>query len=170
MLSLDDPEWSRLSHAYGLAADIPELLRQADLPAHSAIRGEEPWEALWSSLCHQGDVYSASYAAVPHLIATAGKTAGPVAFDFFLLPASIEVARINGRGPEMPPSLSDDYFSALTAIMDCVSRHSGEPWSQDMMISVAAAQAVSKRRYALAEAIMTLDDDLIARINRGEWD
>ncbi|OYY64375.1 MAG: hypothetical protein B7Y49_09860, partial [Sphingomonas sp. 28-62-11] len=28
MIALDDPRWERLSHAYGSAADIPELLRQ----------------------------------------------------------------------------------------------------------------------------------------------
>lgn len=28
MLDLDDPYWQKLSHAYGSAADIPELLRQ----------------------------------------------------------------------------------------------------------------------------------------------
>jgi hypothetical protein len=58
MLSLDSPRWADLTHAYGVASDIPELLRQLhSLPDSS---GEsEPWFNLWSALAHQGDVYPA---------------------------------------------------------------------------------------------------------------
>ncbi|KAB1978649.1 hypothetical protein [Streptomyces triticiradicis] len=55
-------DWSRLHHAYGTAEDIPGLL--------DAVRPDpkDPgWDALWSRLCHQGTVYSASYAALPAL-------------------------------------------------------------------------------------------------------
>lgn len=68
MIELGDPRWEKLSHAYGSAADIPELLRQLAGATGPKIRYDsEPWFTLWSSLCHQGDVYDASYAALPHL-------------------------------------------------------------------------------------------------------
>jgi hypothetical protein len=67
MLSLDSPHWRELQHAYGSAADIPPLLRALESLPPSAGR-EEPWFTLWSALAHQGDVYSASFAAVPHVI------------------------------------------------------------------------------------------------------
>ncbi|GLY15194.1 hypothetical protein Kisp01_22090 [Kineosporia sp. NBRC 101677] len=61
-------DWSRLTHAYGPADDIPALLKQL---------GEQPraelWNDLWSALCHQGGVYDASFAALPWL---AGQAAG----------------------------------------------------------------------------------------------
>jgi hypothetical protein len=65
-LSLDDTRgWADLKHAYGSAGDIPHLMQQ--LLALSASSGrDEPWFSPWSALAHQGDVYSASFAAVPH--------------------------------------------------------------------------------------------------------
>jgi len=72
MLDLDDPRWSDLTHAYGKASDIPDLLRQLDkLPL--ATGDAEPWFSLWSALAHQGDVYPASFAAVPHVVAMLAK-------------------------------------------------------------------------------------------------
>jgi hypothetical protein len=57
MIDLDDPCWQKLSHAYGSAADIPELLRQlARETGRKPAYDSEPWFTLWSSLCHQGDV------------------------------------------------------------------------------------------------------------------
>ncbi|WNO73274.1 hypothetical protein [Streptomyces sp. AM8-1-1] len=59
-------DWSQLSHAYGPADDIPRLLDDAESdPAGPA------WDSLWSCLCHQGTVYSASFAALPRLAAMA---------------------------------------------------------------------------------------------------
>ncbi|MFJ9324237.1 hypothetical protein [Streptomyces globisporus] len=56
-----------LSHAYGSAEDVPDLLdRIASEPK------PELWSDLWSALCHQGSVYSASFAALPWLAGVAG--------------------------------------------------------------------------------------------------
>lgn len=60
-------DWSQLSHAYGSAEDIPALLDQL---ASEPSPGR--WNDLWSALCHQGSVYSASFAALPWLADAAG--------------------------------------------------------------------------------------------------
>jgi hypothetical protein len=170
MLDLDDGRWAELSHAYGAASDTPSLVRQLAERPEQLGPNDEPWFALWSSLCHQGDVYTASYAAIPHLVEIALSTATPVDFSFFLLPASVDVARINGRGPEVPDFLKQAYDEAMQRLPDCVSAHRGENWNQDMTIAVAAAIAVSKSHHDLAEAVMNLDQDWISKINNGEWD
>jgi hypothetical protein len=57
-----------LQHAYGVATDIParlELIR--DFPAEFDWEAE-PWFSLWSALYHQGDIFSASLAAVPAIV------------------------------------------------------------------------------------------------------
>ncbi|MFE4976031.1 hypothetical protein ACFRAR_28490 [Kitasatospora sp. NPDC056651] len=59
-------DWSQLSHAYGAAGDIPDLLDRI-----AAEPNAEVWNDLWSALCHQGSVYSASFAALPWLAGTA---------------------------------------------------------------------------------------------------
>jgi len=170
MLELDDSRWSELSHAYGQAADIPDLLRRlAERPAQQGPR-DEPWFTLWSSLCHQGDVYCASYAAIPHIVEIALSKTGPIDFSFLLLPASVDVARVNGRGPETPSFLKAAYDTAIGRLFDCVIAHRKDSWDQDMTIAATAAMAVSKGRHALAEAVMNLDEDLISKINDGDWD
>lgn len=56
-------DWSRLRDAYGPASEIPKLLdRLSPDPKDGA------WNDLWSRLCHQGTVYSASFAALPRLL------------------------------------------------------------------------------------------------------
>ncbi|HLM66872.1 MAG TPA: hypothetical protein VK358_05050 [Longimicrobium sp.] len=93
---LDDIDWVELEHAYGSAGNIPRLLRRlAAVPFSyedwrtrragnaaerflSAVSGvgltvptdeeEHPLHDLYGCLCHQGDIYSASVAAVPFLI------------------------------------------------------------------------------------------------------
>ena len=169
MLALDDPYWSQLHDAYGLASGIPELLRTAAQSPAPLQPDQEPWFSLWSALCHQGDVYTASYAAVPHLVRTSLTTLGAVGFSFFLLPTSIEVARAAGRGPPLPERLAASYEHAIHELSDSAFARKDEAWSEDFTKSVTAALAVAKGHHALAEALMNLDSDLIARINNFDW-
>ena len=165
MLSLDDPLWSRLQHAYGDASDIPQLLRAlASSPGPASGHEIEPWHSLWSRLCHQGDAYTASYAAVPHIVLIASETKTPVDFSFFLLPAAIEVARNNGHGPEIPGQIAEDYQGAVARLSECVCIHRSESWDRSMVQSAAAALAVAKGQFDIAEALLNLDDDWIVRI------
>ncbi|MEU8030345.1 hypothetical protein AB0C13_17145 [Streptomyces sp. NPDC049099] len=60
-----ETDWGKLSHAYGPADDIPGLLRAME-SEDTGVR-EEASHDLFSALCHQGDIYDASAAAVPHL-------------------------------------------------------------------------------------------------------
>lgn len=59
-------DWANLRCSYGSAELVPELLRRAE--ATGSDVGDE-WTDRWSYICHQGTVYSASYAAVPLLTA-----------------------------------------------------------------------------------------------------
>lgn len=166
MLSLDDVLWADLQHAYGNALDIPDLLRAlAESTGSKACYQDEPWLSLWSSLCHQGDIYTASYAAVPHIVHLASRIDAPVDFGFFQLPTAIEIARKTGRGPDIPGSLADDYHRAIQQLVENVSLHRHEAWDQSMLISAAAAQAVAKGHIDVAEALLNLDADWISKIN-----
>ena len=171
MLLLDDPRWHQLQHAYGAAADIPPMLRALELSPGPALDSQaEPWFSLWSSLCHQDDVYTASYAAVPHIVRIAGTTVTPIDFSFFLLPTAIEVARRAGRGPAIPEECAEPYHAAITDLGESVSAHRQEPWDQSMLLAAAAAQAVAKGHVDVAEALINLDDNWIGKINRHEFE
>lgn len=56
------PHWHELTHAYGSAEDIPALFARLGGTEDDAV-----WNDLWSALCHQGDVYEASWMAMPVL-------------------------------------------------------------------------------------------------------
>lgn len=64
---LDDIPWNCLTHAYGSAKDIPDLLRS--LRTEPTETGEDlPLWQLFSNIWHQGTVYEATAYAVPFLI------------------------------------------------------------------------------------------------------
>jgi hypothetical protein len=159
MLGLDDPRWKDLDHAYGSAADIPGLLRALEAsPEPTKNFEDEPWFSLWSCLCHQDDAYSASYAAVPHVVRIASEAPGPIDFSFLLLPTSVEIARRTGRGPELPPNLADAYLAAIVALADLAVRHGDRTEDGAMTVSAAAALAVAKGDVEVAQALLDSDD------------
>lgn len=165
MIELSDPLWSKLSHAYGSAVDVPELLRQlASSPGPKVGYDSEPWFSLWSSLCHQGDVYDASYAALPHIVEIACNATKPIDFSFFQLPAAIEIGRRNGKGPAIPANLAKAYGDAVTRLTECVTLHRDEDWDETTLLSAVSALAVAKGHYRVAEAIMNFDDDIVRRL------
>ncbi|MFF3617138.1 HEAT repeat domain-containing protein [Streptomyces sp. NPDC002580] len=69
---LDARAWSSLSHAYGSAEDVPDLLRA--LAGADSDEADEALSELYGNVLHQGTVYAASAEAVPFLagIAVAG--------------------------------------------------------------------------------------------------
>lgn len=92
MPGLYSPLWGELRDAYGSAEEIPELLRQLSaLPSDNG--SSEPWFSLWSALAHQGDVYSASFAAVPHVIEAIASSPERVTDVYLHFPAWIEICR-----------------------------------------------------------------------------
>jgi hypothetical protein len=110
MIELDSSDWHVLRHAHGPAIDVPLLLCQlsANPRPQNDHRGE-PWISLWSSLCHQGDVYSASYAAVPHVVQIGWTAAGEIDSGLFLLPTCIAVERAIGRGAILDDQAASSY-------------------------------------------------------------
>jgi hypothetical protein len=164
MLDLKSPTWSELRHAYGDASDIPAML--LELESFPPNEGHEPppYFMLWSSLCHQGDVYTASYAAVPHIIRALALDPGRADLDYFLLPARIEIARAAGSGPPVPDSLEEAYFSALSRIPYLAAQASTTVWSEPHCRTIAAAIAVAKGHPVLGEAIFELEPDMVARV------
>jgi hypothetical protein len=74
---LDRIPWKDLTHAYGPAADVPDLLR-ALRTASPNLRGEEsPLWHLFGNIWHQGTVYEATAYAVPFLLDAAADPRTP---------------------------------------------------------------------------------------------
>ena len=165
MLALESPFWSELRHAYGAASDIPALLsRLNDYPSEASYQ-DEPWFTLWSSLCHQGDIYSASFAAVPHIVGALATNPVRASMSYFLLPASIEVARASG-GVAAPPSLANAYFEALAQLPRLAGAAAQPGWNESTCTAALAATAAATGNHQTAQLLLeTEQSDIPAVIN-----
>ena len=63
---LEQVPWNKLQHAYGSAADVPELIRDLG-SADKKVREKAIYE-LHGNIWHQGTVYEATAYAVPFLV------------------------------------------------------------------------------------------------------
>ncbi len=158
VLSLDSPDWGRLHHAYGSAKDIPALLRQlADFPASEGYN--EPWFSILSALAHQGDVYPASFAAVPHVVRILSADPELASYSFFGFPAWVEICR-NRKGILVPDELSIAYFESLSRLPMLVALAAKREWDANFLSCALAAIAVSKGFPVVAEAATELQQDV----------
>ena len=154
MLSLDSPKWSELVHAYGAATNIPELLRELEqMPPYEGEN--EPWYSMWSALAHQGDVYSASFAAVPHVVRILAQAPDKADFSYFQFPAWVEICR-QKKSVAIPDELQADYFAALRQLPELAARAADREWDEALLICALSAIAVAKGYVKIAEATQEL--------------
>lgn len=166
MLALESTLWAELQHAYGAASDTPDLLRQLASFPGEASHQDQPWFTLWSSLCHQGDVYSASFAAVPHIIEALAANPTRASLSYFLLPASIEVARASGS-VVVPPSLEPAYRTALAQLPRLVAAAAQADWNQSLCTAALAATAAATGNHQVARLLLETEPDDIPEVI--EW-
>jgi len=161
MLDLDSDSWRDLRHAYGSAEDIPALLRRLpDAPVKSADSKREPWFTLWSALCHQSDVYPASFAAVPHIIAAAQRREPADRAEYLFLAGSIESMRHKPSSPPITTELKSAYIEALQAAarlaLEALQVEADRSWFQGLLAALAAFRGFPE----LGAAISDLDREL----------
>ena len=168
MLSLTDARWTTLSDAYGTSSDIPKLLADAEKLPEDSNGQTEPYFSLWSALCHQGDVYTASYAAHPHLVRIIAANPGKFRWTLLLLVHAIETARSEGRGPSMPDDLTDAYRAALAHVPAVASQLLSRDMGESELRVILAACATAKGFPSIGEAITELTPDLTKQFLE-EW-
>lgn len=96
-----DLDWSALSHAYGPATDLPDLLRALRSPQEQ--RRAQAAEQFRTRALHQGSRYPATAAAVPYLIGLLADDGAPdrtLGHELLveILPEQ-ELNRLSGRRP-----------------------------------------------------------------------
>jgi hypothetical protein len=150
-------DWTTLRHAYGTAADIPALLAQAKRGPAPAGSNTEPWFMLWSSLCHQGDVYSASLAAVPELIAIAKVRTDRARTEALYLAASIECERHGPHAPPLPHDFAPLYYAAVRTGAELITSHLPSVANPDDRRMLEIAAAAFEGDLELARALFEAD-------------
>jgi hypothetical protein len=158
VLSLESHRWAELEHAYGTAGNIPALLRQLEtLP--SSENNTELWFTLWSALAHQGDVYSASFAAVPHVVHALASAPSRAGHSYFQFPAWVEICRAK-KQMEIPEDLRSAYFESLAQLPALVAAASNRPWEPGFLACTLAAVAAAKGQPAVAEVALELTPEV----------
>ena len=155
MLSLESTRWEQLTQAYGSAEDVPRLLEALACIGSESAR-EEVWFALWRTLYRQGEVFSASYAAVPHLLEISGAFGLRERAQGVHLITRIEVTRRDPASAPMPDDLVADYASAVDCLPEFVAASTGESWPADVAQIFSAAMLVGKRQPDLARGVLEL--------------
>lgn len=161
-LPLDDARWSALRHAYGPAGDVPaliEALARGDDRRQPADLRDGVWHRVWSALCHQGDVYSATFAALPHIVAIGATRPRGEQLAFWSFAAAVALAE---PAASVPQDLAEAYRAAIArARADVV--HCVVPGVEDYegRWSLVAVAGLRERRE-VADALEGLAMDEIA--------
>lgn len=159
MLGLDSPRWAELHTAYGAAVDVPGMLRDLEFVPNSKGYRDEPWSSIWSSLAHQGDVYSASFAAVPHVVHVLAAAPERAGYEYFGFPAWVEICR-QRTGEPIPDDLRDPFFDALAQLPALAAAAAARQWDEAMVQCVLGAIAVAKGTVDVAEAAYELTPEV----------
>jgi hypothetical protein len=110
-------DWAALQHAYGEAGDVPGLLLAAE---DSGTEFGPAWDEVWSRLCHQGTVYTASYAALP-LLADIAQRHPPAGYVAALDLAAAIVASTDG--PIDPAVVRREHANTITRLRALADRN-----------------------------------------------
>ncbi|MEU4215005.1 hypothetical protein AB0F10_06545, partial [Actinoplanes sp. NPDC026623] len=97
LAGVDEVAWDLLSHAYGAATDVPDLLRALTDP-DPAVR-ENALDAMYGAVHHQGDVYDSTVAVIPFLLRLVADRRRPGRAAVVEL-----LAGIGGAGDTGPPT------------------------------------------------------------------
>ncbi len=113
MISLEDDRWSNMTGGYKTLLDPRPLLKRLLTDPDTT----DVWHELWDELHHQGDVGDASFAAVPFLVESY-RERGVIDWNTYAIVAIIELARIDGKNPDVPQWFADDYFQAIRKLAE----------------------------------------------------
>ena len=156
-------DWEELRHAYGSAQNMPELLEQlAAFPQEDSCE-DEPWFTIWSSLYHQGDIYSASFAAVPEIVTHLSASPEKATSSFFALPASIEIAR-KKNDVEVPKILKAPYVAAISELGMLASKWLAMGLKSDVARAAISALSVAAQQFGYAELILEIPPEEVPEV------
>lgn len=167
LATLDTVDWASLTHAYGTAADVPDLIRALRTP-----EWEDALHALYGNIYHQGTTYEATGPAVPFLLEVLAAPDTPcrdhlcgllahisIGFDEAHLPSGVPVAALRAQaagGAEILAAKGnediDDFLGELP------EAEANRAWAH---VTVRAYDAVAAG-LAVVASLLT-DDDLRAR-------
>ena len=162
MLALDDPRWSDLRDCHGPATRIPELLRQIrERPGDGEL-----WGYAQGSLCNEGEISPACYAALPHIVDAAAHAAPGDRFDHIAFVAHVTLAA-GGPDADCPAFLVNDFNAAIERMKPLAAEALfAKAWDEDESRYLLGACAILMDQPELGGALEVIEE--LACPNCGE--
>jgi hypothetical protein len=170
-MRLNDPRWKTLEGGYRIPYDPSH-----DLAALGSGQ-EAAMERLWEGLHHQGDVGTASYAAVPALVEI--YSSRPRDWNFYGLVNVIELCRLgvgSRSNPPLPGWLEVEYKAALGQLLELAlqdiqtANASGEYDARETFKQILAIIAIGKNAPEIGNILSQFTEDEIVDLNAGKFD
>ena len=159
MISLDSELWGQLTGAYKTPLDPRPLLARLE-----AGRDATTWPELWNELHHQGDVGTASYAAVPHLVRIYRKL-GAIDWNIYAIVAIIELARDQRQNPEVPEPLKIGYFRAIQELAEIGLSEIPRAEETETVRAILGVIAISKGLKIHGKFLVEFSEDELLEID-----
>jgi hypothetical protein len=158
VLPLDDPRWPTFIGGYRQAYDASDALQQL-MDQH---RTHEAVEELENELCHQGDLGSASFVAVPWLVEYLDRCP---TLDWRVagLILTIEFGR-PFHDEFFPEEFRSDYEQAIRRLPDVILAKRSGQWDDSQVQVAASALALGQDNRWMARAYYE-----IGRAELGHW-
>jgi hypothetical protein len=111
-------------------------------------------------LCHQNDVYTASYAAIPHVVALAATKPRQERLEHVNFIASVEAYRRREGAPPIPSDLEGAYLASIrqagSMVLECLE----SDWDEAGYKVMLGGLAVVRGQYKLGAAISELEEEI----------
>lgn len=154
MLDLTDARWGELQGGYRVPYDPRSALVKLER-GHAVA---DAWDELWQQLHHQGDVGTAAYAAVPHLLRVHG-IRGATDWNTFALVGCIEQLRGVGRNPVLPHWLRDGYEKAWRDIVPVALGDLARSSDPELVRAAIGCIAIARGLRRIGEVLLDFTDD-----------
>ena len=154
MLDLDSNRWSELDHAYGDASDLPALLRRLS-SCDASVMSE-----LFGGVCHQGSIYGASYASVPHLVAAAQTVSDPgLQAEILILVGSIRASKDDRAKAPPAADILRSYEVALSEALALALATLRTPMEAHLSVYLLQAAAALEGYLTLGRVLSGFVDE-----------
>lgn len=153
-MQLDDPRWADLEGGYGIPFDPRPLFERLE----STTEADAVWEELWENLHHEGEVGTASYAAVPWLVRIV-EARGEADWNLYALAGTIELERGMDGNPELPPWLVESYEAAWERLFASALRDIVAAEDSVLLRCLLATLAIAKGDHRRGRMLLDLTDD-----------
>ena len=156
MLSFDDKCWTELKGGYGVPFDPRAALQKLE----SGVDVQSAWDELWQGLHHQGSVGEASYAAVPHLVRIHHQRA-IVDWNTYAIVATIELARTQGKNPQLMDWLKQEYEKAIHELAQIGLTELSQAKGRETVQSILSVLAIWKGARTCGRVLVECSEDEI---------